>query len=361
MLSSSFGKNLKVSIFGESHGTAIGAVIDGVPAGEFINFDVLQAFLRRRMPGQNFYSSPRYEEDIPEFLSGMSDNTTCGSPICFVIRNKNQKRDDYKKILDTPRPGHADYTSSVKYNKFNDVSGGGHFSGRLTAPICVVGGICKQILARKNIYIGAHIYSIKDVCDSEFEHSVLNKVTLESVSNKPFPTIGDNIASDMKNEILTAIKHNDSVGGVVECSAIGLPVGLGEPLFSGLENKISQAVFAIPGVKGIEFGSGFRGSKLYGSENNDEYFLDNDVVKTFTNNCGGILGGLSNGMPLVFKVAVKPTPSIQKEQNSVNLKNMRNEKIIITGRHDPCIVPRAVPCVEAITAMVILDFILEGV
>lgn len=357
-MSSSFGKNIKISIFGESHGKAVGVTMDGIPAGESVDFNKLQSFLKRRAPKQNVYSTPRKEPDTLEFLSGFKNKITCGSPICIIVKNKNQKSEDYEKLSNIPRPGHVDYPASVKYKEFYDRNGSGHFSGRLTVPICIAGGICKQILERKNIYIGAHISSIKRICDDKFNPVSLSKNILQSLSCKEFPLIRDDVIDDMECEILKAKKAEDSVGGTIECAILGVPVGLGEPMFDGIENKISRAVFAIPAIKGIEFGAGFKVSEIYGSENNDEYFLDIKTIKTATNNSGGILGGLSNGMPIIFRVAVKPAPSIKKEQTSLNLKTMKSEKIKIEGRHDSCIVPRVVPCVEAVAATVILDLML---
>ncbi len=359
-MSSTYGKILKVSVFGQSHSKAIGVVIDGIPAGEKIDFDELQQFLNRRAPGNSSFATARKEADSPEFLSGLVDDTTCGAPISAVIHNTNQRSSDYNNIIDVPRPAHADFTAQMKYNGFQDVSGGGHFSGRLTAPLCVAGGIVKQILERKGIKIFAHIASIKDVFDDSFDKVRPNIDELQTKCNSAFPVLNEQKGNDMLGVIESAKQQGDSVGGVIECVVTGLSAGIGEPIFDGMENRISQAVFAVPAVKGIEFGNGFESTLLYASENNDEFTTDGETITTFTNNHGGILGGITSGMPLYFKVAIKPTPSIAKEQNSVSLSTKQNTKLVVKGRHDPCIVPRAVPCIEAVTALALYDSLLEN-
>lgn len=331
-MSSIIGDNIKISIWGQSHSDAIGVTIDGLPAGIKIDMEKLKEFLKRRAPGQTKYSTPRKEADLPEFLSGLIDNTTCGAPICAIIKNTNTKSSDYKNITDIPRPSHADYTAHIKYNGFNDVSGGGHFSGRLTAPLCIAGGICLQILENMGIEISAKIKSIGGEEDIQKAYELIDK----------------------------ARENLDSVGGIIECVCKNAPVGLGDPMFDGMENRISRIVFGIPAIKGIEFGNGFSCATLNGSENNDAFYIDNTDIKTKTNNHGGILGGITSGMPIVFRVAVKPTPSIAKEQDSISLIKKENTKLVIQGRHDPCIVPRAVPCVEAACAIAILDAYYEN-
>lgn len=359
-MSSVYGKNLKVSVFGQSHSKGIGVTIDGIPAGEKIDMLKLQEFMNRRAPGNAKFATQRKEPDAPEFLSGIVDDTTCGAPISAVIFNTNTRSDDYKNIIDIPRPAHADFTAQVKYKGFQDVAGGGHFSGRLTAPLCIAGGIAKQILENKGIQIFAHILSIKNIKDDTFDKINPDIDTLKTIALKHFPVINDKKGDMMMQEIEKARIDCNSVGGVVECVAVGLKPGIGEPMFDGLENRISSAVFGVPAVKGIQFGNGFETSELYGSENNDEFYFDGDIIKTKTNNHGGILGGISSGMPLYFSVALKPTPSIAKEQNSVSFSEKKNTKLIIKGRHDPCIVPRAVPVIEAVTALAIYDSILEN-
>lgn len=351
-MSSQTGRKIKVSIFGESHGSAIGAVIDNIPAGEYIDFEELLAFMKRRQGGNNPYSTPRKEDDVPELLSGIKDGYTTGAPISLIIRNNNIRSNDYK--IDIPRPGHADFTAYVKYNGFCDFRGGGHFSGRLTAPLCAVGGILIQILKRRNIKITAHISSIAGITDKK-----LNAVDfLGNQIDKEFPVIDKAAGDKMKQAILEALKAEDSVGGSIECGIYGVSAGLGDPMFDGIENRISSVVFGIGAVKGIEFGLGFDACSIRGSQNNDEFYMDNDTIKTKTNNHGGILGGITSGMPVIFNVAIKPTPSIGKEQGSVSFSEKKDVSLKIVGRHDPCIVPRAVACIEAAAAIAISDFVL---
>ncbi|MDR2532208.1 MAG: chorismate synthase [Oscillospiraceae bacterium] len=327
-MSSVFGNNIKVSIFGESHGTAIGAVIDGLPAGEEIDGDELAAFMARRAPG-NALTTPRKESDTPEFMSGIYKGKTTGAPVCVIIGNTNVRSEDYKKINNIPRPGHADYTARIKYSGNADMRGGGHFSGRLTAPLCAAGGIALQVLKRRGIIINAHIVSIGGL---------------------------ENITEENVKKLIESL-DGDSVGGIIECSAVGLPAGLsaGAGGIFGLESALSAAIFGIPAVKGVEFGSGFEGSRKKGSENNDAFVIKDGSVVTATNNHGGLLGGITTGMPLVFRAAFKPTPSIALEQDSIDLVTLESVKLKIEGRHDPCIVMRAAPVVEAVTALVLLD------
>ena len=350
-MSSTFtGLALRLSIFGQSHSEAIGMTLDGLPAGLPIDLDKLQGFLNRRAPGQNDWSTPRKEEDRPEFLCGLKDGFTCGAPLTAIIHNNNTRPKDYSQLKITPRPGHADYTAEVKYRGFQDYSGGGHFSGRLTAPLCIAGGVLKQMLESKGITVDARIESIAGIRD--------DSPFTASVADKRFPVVDDAIGEQMREAIAAARAEGDSVGGVIECVVRGVPAGIGEPMFDGLENQIARAVFAVPAVKGLEFGAGFAAASMRGSGNNDPFTVRDGRIETLTNNAGGILGGISNGMPVVFRVAVKPTPSIAKEQQSVNLNTMQPEALSITGRHDPCIVPRAVPVIEAAAALAISDLIL---
>ncbi len=359
-MSSTYGNNIKVSIFGQSHSKAIGVTIDGLPAGIRIDLDELQTFLNRRAPGNAKFATSRKEPDAPEFLSGLVNNTTCGAPLTAVIYNQNAHSSDYNNIVDIPRPGHADFTAQVKYKGYQDVSGGGHFSGRLTAPICIAGGIVKQILENMGIEIFAHINSILNETDDTIDKIKPDISLLKSISSKNFPVINDEKGQLMQKIIEKAKQDGDSVGGTIECVVTGLKAGIGNPMFDGLENKIASACFVVPAIKGIEFGNGFECSTLYGSQNNDEFYYENDDIKTRTNNHGGILGGISSGMPLYFKVAVKPTPSIAKAQNSISFSRKENTILEIKGRHDPCIVPRAVPVIEAVTALAIYDAILDN-
>ena len=357
-MSSEFGKILKVSVFGQSHGTAIGVNIDGLPAGEEIDLEELQRFLDRRRPGKNKLSTARNEGDVPEILSGLLDGKTCGSPLCAVIRNSDQHSGDYAELQDKPRPGHADYTAWVKWKGHADMRGGGHFSGRLTAPLCIAGGIAKQILARRGIYVGAHLYSVGNIPDEPFPDRPTPEL-FASVAAKPFPVLNDKNGELMQKLIQQAKQELDSVGGVIECAAIGLPAGLGDPMFDGVENRLAAALFGIPAVRGVSFGTGFAAASMRGSEHNDPFIMDGDRVSARTNHAGGVLGGITTGMPLVVNIGIKPTASIAKEQDTVDLEKRENARLIIHGRHDPCIVPRAVPVVEAVTALTLLDMLLE--
>ena len=347
---SSYGENLRITIFGQSHSPAIGVTVEGIPAGERIDTAELARFLARRAPGRNEWSTPRREADAPEFLSGLKDSVTCGAPLAAIIRNADTRSQDYAALADTPRPGHADYTAQVKYGGAQDSAGGGHFSGRLTAPLCIAGGICIQLLAREGITVISRIAAIADVEDEG--------ALCASTAEKPFPTVSDERGEAMRAAIAAAKADGDSVGGVIECAVLGLPAGLGGPLFGGLEGRIAAAVFGIPAVKGIEFGAGFAAARMRGSENNDCFETSSGRVVTKSNNCGGILGGISDGMPLVFRAAVKPTPSIAAEQLTLNMKTMEETALHVPGRHDPCVVPRAVPCVEAAAAIAVYDALL---
>lgn len=357
-MSSEFGKTLRVSVFGQSHGKAIGVNIDGLPADEAIDLDALQQFLSRRAPGRNAQSTARKEADVPIFLSGMENGVTCGSPLCAMIENSDQHSSDYEELQDKPRPSHADYPAWVKWGGHADLRGGGHFSGRLTAPLCIAGGIAKQILARRGIFVGAHLRSVGPEQDEAFPMEPSAEL-FDQIAAKPFPTLSQEAGERMKAAIAAAAADGDSIGGTVECAAIGLPAGIGAPMFDGMENRLSAALFGIPAVKGLEFGSGFAGAALRGSENNDPFVMENGTIRTKTNHAGGILGGITTGMPLTLRAAIKPTPSISRPQQTVSLSRMEAAELVIRGRHDPCIAHRAVPVVEAVTATVILDMILE--
>ncbi len=355
-MSSTYGERIKLSIFGQSHGAAIGMTLDGVPAGLPVDTQKLQAFLNRRAPGNHAYATTRKENDCPEFLSGVVDGYTCGAPITAIIRNQNTRSHDYNNLKDCPRPGHADFTAQIKYGGYQDVAGGGHFSGRLTAALCIAGGLCKQWLEAKGIRIGAHIAAIAGIPDEPESFDAIapnfDAIALD------FPVISPKAGVKMQTAIADAKKDGDSVGGIIECCAVNLPAGLGDPMFEGVESRIAQIIYGIPAVKGLDFGSGFAGSNLRGSQNNDAYTVQDGKITTLTNHAGGILGGITNGMPLLFRVAVKPTPSISKPQQSVSMTKLEPQSLQIQGRHDPCIVPRAVPVVEAATAIAILDMIL---
>lgn len=350
-MSSTYGENLKLSIFGQSHGAAIGMTLDGIPAGLTVDLQTLQAFLNRRAPGQNDYSTPRREEDQPEFLAGIVDGYTCGAPIAAIIHNNNTRSKDYSNLKDCPRPGHADYTAQIKYGGYQDVAGGGHFSGRLTAPLCIAGGLCKQWLEAKGIRIGAHLVCVAGVGDTPFDPIAPQ---MEQV-HTDFPVIDPQAGEKMRQAIADAKAEGDSVGGVVECAVTGLPAGMGDPMFGGMESRIAAIVYGVPAVKSVDFGAGYSAAYMRGSENNDAYIFDNGVVRTVTNHAGGILGGITTGMPLIFQAAIKPTPSISIPQQSVSLSKQEPVTLEIKGRHDPCIAPRAVPVIEAAAAIAIFD------
>ena len=356
---STWSSRLSLTIFGESHGPAIGMTLTGLPPGVEIDLEELQAFLNRRAPGRGPWATKRKEGDQPEFLSGLLNGVTTGAPLCAIIPNENTRSQDYDNLRDVPRPGHADYTAAVKYGGFQDVSGGGHFSGRLTAPLCIAGGICLQLLRRRGIHIAAHIAAIGGIWDRPFDPVKLSEKSLAELAERDFPVLHEEAGQRMQGAIEEARLEQDSLGGVIECVAIGIPPGLGDPIFDGMENRIARLVFGIPAVKGVEFGVGFAGASLRGSEHNDPFYWDEGVVKTRSNHHGGILGGITSGMPLLFRAAVKPTPSIAREQESVSLSRREGASLSIKGRHDPCIVPRAVPCMEAAAALAIVDAILE--
>ena len=352
-MSSTYGDIIKLSIFGQSHGAAIGMTLDGIPAGLPVDTDALQRFLNRRAPGQGEFATSRKEADTPEFLSGVVDGYTCGAPITAIIRNTNTRSSDYDNLKDCPRPGHADYTAQIKYGGYQDVAGGGHFSGRLTAALCIAGGLCKQWLEAKGVRIGAHLSCIAGIADDPIFLDPVNP-DLDAICSD-FPVLNPEAGCKMQEEIAKAKAEGDSVGGVIECMITGLPAGIGDPMFGGMESRIAQIVYGIPAIKGIDFGSGFCGSYLRGSQNNDDYVIEDGAVRTVSNNAGGILGGITTGMPIVFQVAVKPTPSISKPQQTISLSKRESATLEIKGRHDPCIAPRAVPVIEAAAAIAVFD------
>ena len=360
-MSTTYGKNLKVTVFGGSHDDEIGVIATGLPKNFRFDADKLCAFLKRRAPGQNQFSTKRREPDEPIFVSGVTEqNILDGSEFKAIIKNTNQRSSDYNNLCFVPRPSHADFAARMKYGDKVDLRGGGHFSGRLTAPLCIVGGICLQYLDSRGIKIAAHLYSVGGIYDTPFDPSEVSQKEFDLLAKRhEFPVINSDAGEAMKSAIIMASQECDSVGGIIECAAIGLPAGLGEHMFDGIENRISAIVFGIPAVKGIEFGSGFECAHQTGSQNNDAFFTDGECIKTKTNNAGGILGGMSTGMPLVFRAAMKPTPSIYKEQDSVDMVSMTNVKLSIKGRHDPCVAVRAVPVFEAACAIAICDLLLD--
>ncbi len=355
-----FGTNIKFTVFGESHANAIGVTIDGLPAGTVIDADLIEEILDLRAPGKSDTATKRKEPDKVEFLSGIIDGKTVGGSLCAVIRNTDMHSKDYSSLVGKPRPSHADFPAMVKYGENFDIRGGGQFSGRLTAPLCIAGGIALSLLRQNGIEVAAHIASIGNIYDTAFDAVDDEPDVMKKVQKEPFSVIDDQMGEKMHARILEAFHDGDSVGGVIECKVTGLPIGVGEPMFDGLENVISRAIFGIPAIKGIEFGAGFSGTTLCGSEYNDSYYYDETgKVRTKTNHAGGICGGMSTGMPVIFRAAVKPTPSIAKEQETVDLLTKQNTAISIHGRHDPCIVPRAVHVVRAMTAWAILDLLMD--
>lgn len=358
-MSGMWGNNIKLSIFGESHGEAIGMVIDGLPSGINLDIEFIKSEMERRAPGKNKLSTSRKEKDKFKIVSGYFNDRTTGTPLCITIPNTNTVSKDYSMIKKFMRPGHADYTGRIKYFGFNDYRGGGHFSGRLTAPLVFAGAVAKQILKEKGIVIGSHIKRIENVEDDSFDWVNVEHKLIGKLRTSDFPVINEESGKKMKEAILTAKEEMDSVGGIIECAAINVPSGVGNPFFESVESRIAHMMFSIPAVKGIEFGRGFDFSTIRGSEGNDQFYLEEEKIKTYTNNNGGILGGISSGMPIIFKVAIKPTPSIGKIQKTVNVESLIEGDIQVKGRHDPCIVQRAVPVIESATALVILDLLME--
>ncbi|OUO19852.1 chorismate synthase [Collinsella sp. An307] len=360
-MSSTVGNVLKLSIFGESHSPAIGCSLDGLPAGIPIDMDALQTFLERRAPGRSKTATERNEADRPEILSGIHEGVTDGAPFAAIIRNANTRSKDYEGLRSVPRPGHADYPARIKFGNWHDVAGGGHFSGRLTAPLCIVGGIALQALASLGITVAAHIASLgpDGIADEGLDELALDESQLARLRVRAFPTISSEAEARMTQAILDARASKDSIGGIIECAAYGVPAGIGDPMFDGLENRIARLAFGIPAVKGVDFGAGFAAAYLKGSENNDPYRIIDGAISTESNNAGGILGGISTGMPLIWQMAVKPTPSIAAPQKSVDMDAMQDAELVVHGRHDPCIVPRAVPVAEAVCALALLDALLE--
>ena len=356
-MSSTLGETIKLSVFGESHGNGIGVVIDGLPAGKTIDMEAVLVQMKRRAPGRDKTATPRKESDAPKILSGMLGSTLTGAPLCAVIENTNTRSQDYGNLMTKPRPGHSDYTAFVKYHAANDVRGGGHFSGRITAPIVFAGAVCRQLLAEKGIKIAAHISRIGSVSDRGFDPVSIDNGLMTRLSESSFALIDEAVEEKLRAEVEAARLQQDSVGGVIECAVTGLPAGIGDPMFDGVEGVIAKAVFGVPAVKGIEFGAGFSLARMRGSQSNDPFRMENGKVVTETNNCGGILGGITNGMPLIFRAAIKPTPSISQPQKTVDLQTGENAVLEIHGRHDPCIVPRAVSVIEAVTAIALSELI----
>lgn len=379
---STIGKNVRISVWGGSHEPAIGVDITGIPVGTEIDMDKLTAFLRRRAPGNSIFATRRKEPDIPLPLSGLepcsihrsdavqSDTVSNGDPsgkrmivtdntISLEIRNTDTRSADYRALRIVPRPGHADYTARLRYGDSLNMAGGGPFSARMTAPLCIAGGIAMQILERQGITIGGHIYSIADARDEPFDPTAVNAGLLNDLKTKDMAVISRSAKLEMQKRIWLAMEDRDSVGGVVEVCGLNIPAGIGGAMYDGLESTLAPLFFGIPAVKGVEFGAGFAATLLRGSQNNDAFYYEGDTVKTRTNNHGGILGGITTGMPLIARLAFKPTPSIAKEQASVDLYRKENTTLRVKGRHDPCVVTRAVPIAEAAMALGLLDCIME--
>lgn len=353
-MSATWKNNIELSIFGESHGKAIGVVIGNLPSGITLDMDFINQEMKRRAPGQNKLSTPRKEADQVEIMSGVENGITTGAPLVGMIYNSDQHSKDYSLLKSHMRPGHSDYPAYVKYHGFNDVRGGGHFSGRLTAPIVFAGAIAKQILASKGVQVGAHIASIKDIEDDMFDMTLSNQ-TLETLKAQQYPVLNQDVFAKMETCVEQARKNQDSVGGKIECAIVGMPSGIGEPFFDSIESHLSSLLFSVPAIKSIAFGNR-NIDTLYGSEANDCYYYQGQTVKTKTNHNGGVTGGISNGMPITFTVGIKPTPSISKTQETINVMTKENTTIEVHGRHDPCIVFRAIVVIEAMAAITMLDF-----
>ena len=360
-MASVFGNVIHLSIFGQSHSPAIGCSLDGLPAGIELDLDALQRFLDRRAPGRSDTATMRREADAPEFIAGVTDGRTDGAPLAAIIRNADTRSEDYAGLRRVPRPGHADFPARIKYRNMHDVAGGGHFSGRLTAPLCVAGGIALQALEGCGVRVAAHIANLgpEGIPDEPLNPMEADPGQLAAIASHELPCIDADAASRMREAILSARSELDSIGGVVECAAYGMPAGVGDPMFDGIENRIARIAFGIPAVKGVDFGAGFGAAYLKGSENNDAYRMVGGTVRTETNRAGGILGGITTGAPVVWQMAVKPTPSIGRVQRSVDMDEGTDTELTVRGRHDPCIVPRAVPVAEAACALALLDALLE--
>ena len=365
---STFGNALRVTVFGQSHSQAVGCVVEGLPSGHVVDMEALGRFMARRAPGQGPWTTPRKEADLPRIVSGLNPRgATCGAPLAIVIENTNTRSRDYDNLMAVPRPGHADYTAWAKWHGNQDVPGGGHFSGRLTAPLCAAGGIALQMLAERGVRVGAHLLSVADVRDEPLcalDNAPASQVRLQGqldalTDGRTFPTIDAEAGKAMLAAIDDARRELDSVGGVVECVATGMPAGVGSPMFDGIENLIARAAFGVPAVKGVEFGRGFEAARLRGSEDNDPYRMVDGTVTPVTNNAGGALGGITTGAPVLFRMALKPTSSISRPQESVDLTSGSDATLEVHGRHDPCVATRAVPVAEASCALALLDALLS--
>lgn len=356
-MSGVWGNKIKYSIFGESHGKAIGITIDGLTPGIKLDLEYIQSEMERRAPGRNELSTPRKEADRFEIVSGYFNGYTTGTPLCALIWNSDTRSKDYDELKNVMRPGHADYSGNAKYSGFNDFRGSGHFSGRITAGLVFAGAVAKQILREKGIIIGSHLYAVSNICDTPFDKVNIDSETLAELLKKKFPVIDEEKGTEMRNKILEAKAEADSIGGIIEAAVLNLPPGIGAPFFDSLESTLAHLLFSVPSVKGVEFGTGFDITSMRGSEANDELYMEDGKVKTYSNNNGGILGGITNGMPVIFRAAIKPTSSIGKRQRTVDISKRENTELEVVGRHDPCITQRALPVIEAAAAMAVLDLI----
>ena len=360
-MGANFGKNYRISLFGESHGIALGINIDGIPAGTELDLGFIKEEMKRRAPGRSKLTTPRVEKDEFEILSGFVDGKTTGTPLAMIVRNKDQRSKDYSELAKKPRPGHADWSGMNRYKGFNDIRGSGHFSGRITTSIVFAGAIAKQLLKEKGILIGAHIKSLNNIEDRDFKESDITEENIDRLREMVLPTLTEGIAGEMESAILKAREESNSLGGIVELMVTGLKPGIGDPFFESMESELARMIFSIPSTKGIEFGAGFGITRMTGYEANDEMYFDkNGNIRSYTNNNGGIIGGITTGMPISFKVAIKPTASIEKVQKTVNLETGKDDTLEVKGRHDPVIVPRAIVVLESATAIVILDRLLES-
>jgi len=358
-MSATWGRNLKLTIFGESHGTCVGGVVDGLPPGMVFPVDLIEFELRRRKPGGNL-ATARKEDDSYEIISGLYEGRTTGAPLAVVFRNNDTRSADYEELRKKPRPSHADYVSMVKYKGFGDHRGGGRFSGRLTAFLVFAGALAKSVLSEsQGIEIGSHLLKVGQVEDKTFETEIPSG-ELKRLCGMDMPFLKDGLNENASSYLEKMKKLGDSVGALVETAAIGVPVGIGEPFFDSVESVLSSLLYSIPGVKGVDFGKGFEFAGMRGSDANDALFIKGKAVGTRTNNSGGINGGITNGMPIVFKTAFRPTPSIGKEQETVDMDSKESARLVVTGRHDPCIALRALPVVEAALALTLLDLQMEG-
>ncbi len=358
-MSSVWNRRIAVSLFGESHGPAVGVVIDGLPSGVALDMDEIAFQMRRRAPGRSALATARAEADAPEILSGVFEGRTTGTALAALVRNGDTHSGDYSELRTRMRPGHADYTGKLRYAGANDHRGGGHFSGRLTAALVFAGAVCRAALSERGVAVGAHIERIRTLTDRRFAPEDLTAERFQALAAHELPVLNAELEDAFFQQIADAKAQGDSVGGVIECVVTGLPAGVGDPFFDSVESVFSHILFSVPAVKGVEFGAGFGIAQMFGSQANDAFYYDeNGGVRTRTNYNGGVLGGITTGMPVVFRAALKPTPSIAKEQDTIDLARRENVKLTVRGRHDPCIVPRAVPVIEAAAAIAALDILM---